>query len=53
MQAFKIRAYIFQCRDIPAADEDGSSDPFITAWNMPGEKVQTRVIEDTLNPIFM
>ena len=25
----KARAYIFQCRDLPAADEDGTSDPFL------------------------
>ena len=25
----KVRAYIFQCRDLPAADEDGTSDPFL------------------------
>lgn len=27
--AFNMRCYIFQCRDLPAADSDGSSDPFI------------------------
>ena len=25
----KARAYIYQCRDLPAADEEGTSDPFI------------------------
>ena len=25
----KVRAYIFQCRDLPAADSDGASDPFL------------------------
>lgn len=25
----KVRAYVYQCRDIPAADSDGQSDPFI------------------------
>ena len=25
----KVRAYVFQCRDLPAADSDGSSDPFL------------------------
>lgn len=29
MGAWKIRCYLFQCRDIPSADADGSSDPFI------------------------
>ncbi len=25
----KVRAYIYQCKDLPAADDDGLSDPFI------------------------
>ena len=25
----KVRAYVFQCRDLPAADSDGTSDPFL------------------------
>ena len=25
----KVRAYIFQCRDLPAADSDGTSDPYL------------------------
>ena len=29
LDAKKIRCYIFQCRDIPAADDDGSTDAFI------------------------
>jgi len=27
--AYQLRCFIFQCRDLPAADSDGSSDPFI------------------------
>ena len=29
----KIRAYIYQCQDLPAADTEGTSDPFIVAWD--------------------
>jgi hypothetical protein len=29
----KVRAFIFQCRDLPAADSDGQSDPFIKIWD--------------------
>jgi len=29
-----IRAYIYQCRDLPAADSNGTSDPFVKVWDM-------------------
>ena len=29
-----IRAYIYQCRDLPAADAEGTSDPFIEVWDI-------------------
>jgi hypothetical protein len=29
MPVWIIRAYIFQARDLPAADSNGTSDPFI------------------------
>lgn len=48
-----MRAFIFQCRDLPAADSDGSSDPFIKIFNTDEDEVVTTVIEDNLNPIFM
>ena len=33
-----IRAYIYSCKDLPAADEDGSSDPFIQVWDTADKK---------------
>jgi hypothetical protein len=47
----KARVYIYQCRDLPAADSDGTSDPFvvITDSDIPQ---RTITIEDNLNPIF-
>ena len=51
--AWKIRCFIFQCKDIPAADEDGSSDPFIRVWHCGEEQIKTKTIDDNLNPIFM
>ena len=48
----KIRCFIFQCRDIPAADSDGASDSYISVWNPEGETYKTRMIEDSLNPIY-
>ena len=47
----KARAYIFQCRDLPAADSDGTSDPFIQIIDSDVLK-KTIVVNDNLNPIF-
>lgn len=49
----KVRAFIFQCRDVPAADDDGQSDPYIKIWDQSkdGGK-RTKMIEDNLNPLF-
>ena len=30
----RIRAYIYQCKDLPAADSNGTSDPYIKVWDM-------------------
>lgn len=54
----KIRCFIFQCRGIPSADADGSSDSYITVWNPEGggknkEAYMTTIIEDSLNPIYL
>ena len=48
----KIRCFIFMCKDIPSSDNDGLSDCFISVWNQDGEKIETRTIEDSLNPVF-
>jgi len=29
-----IRAYVYQCKDLPAADSNGSSDPIVKVWDM-------------------
>lgn len=51
--AYQLRCFIFQCRDLPAADSNGSSDPFVKIFNTSGKNVSTTVIEDDVNPIFM
>ena len=43
---------MFQCRDLPAADSDGTSDPYISVWNPDDKKMETAVIEDNVNPMF-
>lgn len=47
----KIRVFCWQARDLPAADESGSSDPFMRLTD--ADKVhETRTIFDNVNPIF-
>ena len=52
MVSYKLRCYIYQCKDLPAADSDGSSDPQIEVWSYEKERQKTPVVEDNLNPIF-
>jgi len=48
-----VRAYVYQCKDLPAADSDGNSDPFCVAWDINDQKPKkTQVIEDNCNPLF-
>ena len=48
----KIRAYIYQCNDLPAADAEGTSDPYVVAWDTVPEVKKTKVVEDNCNPLF-
>jgi hypothetical protein len=47
-----VHAYIFQCRDLPSADADGQSDPFIQVWDTTKTVQKTKVIMDNNNPLF-
>lgn len=53
-----IRAYIYQARDLPAADEDGSSDPLIRIfdhWSKTDSRTkprETKYIDNTLFPMY-
>ena len=53
LDCYKVRIYIFQCKDIPSADEDGSSDCYIEAWTFDKKRPRTVTIPDNNNPIFM
>ena len=33
LSSYTLRCYIFQCRDIPSADSEGTSDVFLRVWN--------------------
>jgi Ca2+-dependent lipid-binding protein len=48
----KVRCYIFSCKDIPSADDDGQSDCYIKCFNQDGDDVRTVIVNDSLNPIF-
>jgi Ca2+-dependent lipid-binding protein len=48
-----VRCYIFQCRGLSPADENGVSDPFVKILSHYSEDSTTPVIEDNLNPIFL
>lgn len=28
-----MRAYIYQCKDLPSLDDDGLSDPYVALWS--------------------
>lgn len=42
---------VFNCQNLLPGDENGTSDPFLTATYY-GQTVKTETIEDTLNPLF-
>ena len=50
-KVYKARIYIYQCRDLPSADDDGQSDPYIKVWDQL-DATKTKCIEDNNNPIF-
>ena len=60
-ESAKVRCYLFQCKDLPAADEDGASDPIVSVFNsvhqdkeerMLKEIVETEMIENNCDPMF-
>lgn len=50
-QKFQLRAHIYQCRNLPAADANGLSDPYLKV-KIAGNMVKTEVIQETLNPTW-
>jgi C2 domain len=47
----KVRVFCWQARDLPAADDTGSSDPFIQITDCDRSQ-KTQVIWDNVNPLF-
>ena len=51
----KIRCYVYSCKELPAADEDGTSDPVLVLWDAADKKdkiKKTAEIEDTCDPMY-
>ena len=61
-ESAKIRCYLFQCKDLPAADDDGASDPLVQIYStvdsdsnkqrMLDQVIKTEVVENNLDPMF-
>ena len=50
--AKKVRAFIYQCKDLTPTDNNGLADPFIRLWTKNKTAKKTKVIEKSLSPIF-
>ncbi|KAA6387445.1 MAG: hypothetical protein EZS28_017028 [Streblomastix strix] len=48
---FEVRAHIYQARNLPAADDEGTSDPYVVI-SYGGQKAKTKTIEKTLFPCW-
>lgn len=54
----KVRCYVFQCKDLPAADDDGAADPMVLAYssieakNEVEKEAKTIVMEKNCDPMF-
>ena len=49
---YRLRANLYQCKELPSADDDGTSDPFIEVWSPDDQSYTTDIIENNNNPIF-
>ena len=49
----KLRVAVYQCKNLPPADSNGTSDPYVQLINTSSnQKVKTMSVFDTNNPIF-
>ncbi len=49
---YQMRIHVFQCRNIPAADSNGLSDPFLKIRFAGRESIKTKVKKKTLFPTY-
>ena len=52
LDAWKMRACIYSCSQLPPADSEGTSDPYVQVWTSDEKKITTQVVDDTNNPIY-
>lgn len=49
---YKIRANVYQCNELPASDDNGTSDPYVQIWSpfKPNDSekkmMRTRIVND-------
>ena len=49
---FMVRAYIYQCRNLPPADDNGLADPYCKIWDQKLKVSATKIVYKSLNPVF-
>lgn len=55
---YPIRCYVYQCKELPASDDNGTSDPYVKIWSpftptdVEKKMMTTSVVNDNNNPIF-
>ena len=55
---YPIRVNVYQCKELPPSDDNGTSDPYVKIWSPFSPKdsekkmMTTRVVNDNNNPIF-
>ncbi len=50
-EVYDVFIHIFQCKDLPASDQEGTSDPYVSIFTMADKPVTTSIVYGTLNPV--
>lgn len=50
---YDVFVHIFQCKDLPAGDTEGTSDTYISLFTMADEAIKTKIAYGTLNPVIL
>lgn len=55
LTSLKVRAFVYQARDLPAADAEGTSDPYCKIWDTTATEKNSKTTiecEDNCNPMW-